>query len=555
MANIVTSYIDIGDDRLVLRDADAQNKIEQTTAEALSAYATDTASGSSASFPDGADNVPVKSLTVGVDPAQNLNGYANPWVGGTGKNKFKMRSVTKTTNGITVTANADGTVTLSGTATAGSTTSMCDDTDLLASIIASGGTFTMSLNKGTYDSNTLNISIAYKETASGSVKYIKPNNTVTIPQGAIFSSANLWIPSGSTVQALDHFGIQLEEGSSASAYSPFTNTCPISGRTQAHVTHIGKNMFVTPSTGTSAGITYTKNDNGTFTVNGTATAYSFREVAGTLIEGDYVLSGGGNGVNLHVRNSTNDSVIAISNASNPVVNFSITERTSAKYRIQVASGTTVNNLVVYPKLYFASDTDDAFEPYYGETYTIDLNGTRYGGTLDVTSGVLTVDRALITIDGNTTVFQAKGSRTDSDEYYITLNDGYLFGGTARYVPTADGIAKGMICNVAPFKLPATTINEAEYTAYVGSGGTKLQLRFRLPLVLGIDTIAKANEYAVSTNIQFIYPLADPFTVQLTANEIKTLLGQNNIWADCGDIDVEYRADTKKYIEKKIADLA
>ena len=514
----------------------------------FAAFVTDTASGAIASFPDGADDVPVKSLTVGVDPAQNLNGYANPWVGGTGKNKFKMRSVTKTTNGITVTANADGTVTLSGTATAGSATSMCDDTDLLTDIIASGGTFTMSLNKGTYDSNTLNISIAYKETASGSVKYIRPNNTVTIPQGAIFSSANLWVPSGSTVQALDHFGIQLEEGSSASAYSPYTNTCPISGRTQVNVTHLGVNMFVTPSTGTSAGITYTKNDNGTFTVNGTATAYSFREVTGTLIEGDYVLSGGGNGVNLHVRNSANDSVIAISNASNPVVNFSITEQTNAKYRLQVADGTTVNNLVVYPKLYFISDTD-AFEPYYGKTYTIDLNGTRYGGTLDVTSGVLTVDRALITIDGNTTVFQAKGSRTDSDEYYITLNDGYLFGGTARYVPTADGIAKGMICNVAPFKLPASTINEAEYTAYVGSGGTKLQLRFRLPLVLGIDTIAKANEFAENTNIQMIYPIATTFTVQLTANEVRTLLGRNSIFSDSGNVAAVYRADTKLYIDK------
>ena len=49
-----------------------------------------------------------------------------------------------------------------------------------------------------------------------------------------------------------------------------------------------------------------------------------------------------------------------------------------------------------------------------------------------------------------------------------------------------------------------------------------------------------------------YKLATPQTVQLTANEISTLLGQNNIWADTGDAEVTYRADTKLYIEKLTA---
>lgn len=36
---------------------------------------------------------------------------------------------------------------------------------------------------------------------------------------------------------------------------------------------------------------------------------------------------------------------------------------------------------------------------------------------------------------------------------------------------------------------------------------------------------------------------------LTPTEIKTLLGQNNIWADCGDTSVTYRADTTLYISR------
>ena len=41
-----------------------------------------------ASFDDGADNVPVNSLEIAVTAAQNLHGYDNPWPAGGGKNKL-----------------------------------------------------------------------------------------------------------------------------------------------------------------------------------------------------------------------------------------------------------------------------------------------------------------------------------------------------------------------------------------------------------------------------------------------------------------------------------
>lgn len=36
---------------------------------------------------------------------------------------------------------------------------------------------------------------------------------------------------------------------------------------------------------------------------------------------------------------------------------------------------------------------------------------------------------------------------------------------------------------------------------------------------------------------------------ITTENIKTLLGQNNVWADTGDTEVEYRADTTLYISR------
>lgn len=41
------------------------------------------------------------------------------------------------------------------------------------------------------------------------------------------------------------------------------------------------------------------------------------------------------------------------------------------------------------------------------------------------------------------------------------------------------------------------------------------------------------------------------TYQVAKNEVTTLLGINNIWSDAGDVDVEYCADPKTYIDAQI----
>ena len=122
-----------------------------------------------------------------------------------------------------------------------------------------------------------------------------------------------------------------------------------------------------------------------------------------------------------------------------------------------------------------ADTSDA------TTYSITFPsaaGMVYGGTLDVTNGVLTVDRA-------------------------------------------------QIASYAGETLPSTWISDRDvYSA----GATP------------------------TTGAQVVYELATPVTYQLTPQEVSTLLGQNNIWADAGDTSVTYKADTKLYIDKKFTEL-
>ena len=51
----------------------------------------------------------------------------------------------------------------------------------------------------------------------------------------------------------------------------------------------------------------------------------------------------------------------------------------------------------------------------------------------------------------------------------------------------------------------------------------------------------------------VYKLATSVTYNLTSLEVIELLkGTNNIWADCGDASIEYPADTKLYIDRKLS---
>ena len=58
-------------------------------------------------------------------------------------------------------------------------------------------------------------------------------------------------------------------------------------------------------------------------------------------------------------------------------------------------------------------------------------------------------------------------------------------------------------------------------------------------------------WLASHNLQVVYPLATSVTYYLTPTEIKSFLGVNNIWSDAGGMAVEYRADTKLYVDRKI----
>ena len=69
------------------------------------------------------------------------------------------------------------------------------------------------------------------------------------------------------------------------------------------------------------------------------------------------------------------------------------------------------------------------------------------------------------------------------------------------------------------------------------------------------TYADASAFKTAmTGQKIVYELATPITTTLTPQQISVLLGQNNLFADSGDVDIEYKADIQLWVEKKLSEL-
>lgn len=427
------------------------DRIESLEDDRYKPYPTDTASGSIASFTDGADDIPLKSCIVQIEPVQDMHGYSNPWPSGGGENLLDLSSATENTvYGFTVTKNDNtGVVTIAGA----------------------------------YSGTMVNASFAFLLNVPyiADTKVIAFDMNASLQEHILYQSAPVrWGNTTNGNLAIDLKG--LEQGATynftlrllvcsnsvtPTSWTPYANICPISGFDGLTVWDTGKNMINPSELVYSAG--------------GNIVWYGIHLPPDT----DFVFSTDSIITGLYVTYSDDDEMPSISGAGWDNITYKY-NTTSLRfnsgshkwYRLM----TYEINDVIRDRLYQLElgSTATAYEPYQGETYDITFPteaGTIYGGYVDVINGELVVDRAQIaSYNGET--------------------------------------------------LPSTWISDRDvYT----SGTTP------------------------TIGAQVVYKLAEPIHYPLTAIDIKTLLGTNNIWADTGDVSVEYRADTTLYISKKISE--
>lgn len=196
-----------------------------------------------------------------------------------------------------------------------------------------------------------------------------------------------------------------------------------------------------------------------------------------------------------------------------------TAPSNARYmRLTIAyagSGSLDTFSVNYPS------TDHDYHAYTGQSVNVSWEstaGTVYGGTLDVVSGELVVNRMYTIFDGS-----------EDEIWYTYSNTGYR-------VPRINiGLSGNGICNIAP------TVSSASSYGVMFSASNNYIYFFQTVSRWGVATIADLRAWLATNNVKVCYESATPITYHLTPQEVRTLLGQNNVWADTGDVEVTYLA--------------
>ena len=497
---------------------DGQGNTLSVLAEAL----TKTVSGNPVVISDCAGGK-ARSLKTTIEAIQDLHGYDKPWVGGAGKNKLKVTATSTTVSGVTFTVNSDGTVKVNGTAT---------DTVIfrLSSDISLTQGADYKFNGCTTDTFNCRLDLTGNTTSSES--YTNINNDTSFTAGQTSYRASIIVNSGYTANNVMFYPMIRLSTETDPTFAPYSNICPISGRTAVAVERIGKNLLpMTVSAIKSANTTGTWNGNvysianGTieilvdgsnyikgFKVNGTFnSAVSFYvtptnlslESNGRIYSGittgsdqTYFLYFDGAGVQV------NTSEVTITTGRNPI----------RFVRIVIRSGAVLNNVLFYPMMRDSSISDSTYEPYKDINATIQLGTTVYGGEVNWDTGVMTITDVILV--NNT------ADMDNSEDWPGWRTSGirqYIGGGINR-------VFTGQTMNVG-------TVYGANTT---GSDDT---------LILPKDTynLSQTEWKALATDVQILVPLATPQTIQLTPTQLEMLKGYNRVTIDNGSIELGYIA--------------
>lgn len=187
-----------------------------------------------------------------------------------------------------------------------------------------------------------------------------------------------------------------------------------------------------------------------------------------------------------------------------------------RFVIESGYGTTYNHdiSINYPS------TITGYVEFEGISNTIDLGtDTVYGGVLDVATGVLKITKAKKAVLSSMNFRKVSGW----NEFTFLVADFFSDGiSVAGYVTIAD-----LICNLSSVDTPAKIADARAHG--IGQGNnTHLYINFGCDLN-GIKSICDAGFYV-------LYNLANPIEIQLTAWEIISLIGENNIFANTGEIE-------------------
>jgi len=448
---------------------------------------------------DGSDGMPME-VSVGIEPVQDLHGYEYPWPAGGGKNLF---------------GNGDQTITTAKYQRCDLVKPLPVGDYVVSAVVVSDDIDASTCRIGFYNSN--------EEVAGTAIllnRNVRSSATVTLESECTF----IYLYTSDTAvhgagDSATYTDIQIESGSTATTYAPYSNICPISGWDQAKVTRTGKNLY-----------------------------------DGIIISG-YISDDGTEGIdnaNMHSNpikvNPGDNYVYSLTSNTSQSVNRRIHAYDKNGNWLQmisknVTSGTghkefpfTVPNNAQYVKVQFRggsiADTNiqiesgasfTSYEEPFATTYSITFPtppGTVYGGTLTVYkdgTGKLVVAH----VDADLGMLSGTWS---TDGLPLSSNDG--------------------ISTVVKKPTNATKIDAicSQYSVFsrngIDSENIGICVNYTGKVIVKDSALVGKTAQEIATYLtgaHFVYPLDTPVEYTLTAQQITSLLGTNNIWADTGNV--------------------
>lgn len=451
---------------------------------------------------------PVAGYPLGVkaswEPVQE--GSGTPYPAGGGKNQLNpagYEAATKTVNGITFTRLNTGEVVINGTATGTAFYVLIANFSYLVSL-----------------STDRNWSIAGENviSAQGLV------SGVTVIRQSDNTSLYIRVQSGETVKTTVQ--PQIEKGSTPTAWEPYENIRPIKGRDSVAVELCGENLLNIKPVNEIGGRPTIKNDNGWLQVDGElqdgnlwlATGYVLRPgtYCAYLFGGDSMQDNGvlwiyGN-VQALMEPKHRKAILTVKNTSkvNVYLHANRPFTLTTKFAVAIVSGSTAPT---------------TYTPYIGQTNTLTLPETVYGGEVDAVNGEGQGTWKMLTLDGTTNKF------TQSDRFWRMPSN------------SAPGVANDYVTMCSHF--PANTFGGNQKGNYIFTRADIMSRYF--PDVNALNTYIAA-QYAAGTPVQICYKLAEPVSFTATgAQPIPALAGVNTVLTDADSVTVTGRADPIKRI--------
>ena len=317
------------------------------------------------------------------------------------------------------------------------------------------------------------------------------------------------------------------------------NIRPIKGRDSVQVEQCGENLLNIKLVNEIVGSPTIKNDNGWLQVDGElqggnlwlAIGYVLRPgtYCAYLFGGDSMQDNGVlwiyGDVQALMEPKRRQAILTVKNTSkvNVYLHVNSSFTLTTKFAVAIVSGSTAPT---------------TYTPYIGQTNTLTLPETIYGGEVDAVTGDGKETWKLATLDGNSTVTTYR-ENDDTDTYKGFAVYNAIAGADIHNNAACSHFKRGLASSQGYY--PNTFLAHSNGTLYI---------RTEIPGITSVETFKAyiAAQYAAGTPVQVGYKLAEPVPFTATgAQALPALAGVNTVLTDANSMTVTGRADPIKRI--------